>query len=63
MTRTQKPGEPARQSGQVEIIGPRGGRTGVERTTVKDKPLPPTPKQGQKYLIVDRTKNGAGRGK
>lgn len=62
MARTQKPGEPARNSGQVEIIGPRGGHTGKERTTTKGNPLPPTPKSGQTYKMVDRTKNGAGRG-
>ena len=40
------------------IIGPRGGNTGAERTVVKDEPLPPTPKPGQTYRIVDRTKTG-----
>jgi len=59
----QKPGEKAKQSAQVEIVGPRGGHTGQERTTVKGKPLPPTPKPGQRYEVSDRTKNGAGRGK
>ncbi|EEN83996.1 hypothetical protein ACH49M_31135 [Rhodococcus qingshengii] len=56
-----KPGTPAPRSGQVEIVGPRGGRTGDERTTVRGKPLPPTPKPGQGYILVDPTKNGAGR--
>lgn len=59
----QKPGEKAKQSGQYEIVGPRGGRTGEERTIVKDKPIPPTPKPGQGFKIVDPTKNGAGQGK
>jgi hypothetical protein len=58
----QKPGQPAKQSGQVAIVGPRGGATGKERTTVKGNPLPPTPKPGQKYVMVDPTKNGAGTG-
>ncbi|AII10784.1 hypothetical protein RR21198_1500 [Rhodococcus rhodochrous ATCC 21198] len=58
-----KPGSKAPASGQVEIVGPRGGRTGQERTTTKGNPLPPTPKSGQGYIVVDRTKNGAGRGK
>lgn len=61
MSQQQKPGQPAQRSGQVEIIGPRGGRTGEERTVVRDKPLPPTPQRGQRYLMVDPTKNGAGR--
>jgi len=55
-----KPGQKAPVSGQVEIVGPRGGRTGEERTTVRGNPLPPTPKPGQGYVVVDPTKNGAG---
>ena len=58
-----KPGTPAPNSGQVEIVGPRGGRTGEERTVIRDKPLPPTPQPGQGYIVVDRTRNGAGRGR
>jgi hypothetical protein len=56
-----KPGQKAPVSAQVEIVGPRGGRTGEERTTVRGNPLPPTPKPGQGYVVVDPTKNGAGR--
>ena len=56
-----KSGQKAPVSGQVEIVGPRGGRTGEERTTVRGNPLPPTPKAGQGYVVVDPTKNGAGR--
>lgn len=56
-----KPGEKASQSGQYEIVGPRGGRTGAERTVVKGEPLPPTPKPGQSYVMNDPTKNGAGK--
>lgn len=51
-----KPGERAPQSGQYEIVGPRGGRTGVERTVVDGKPLPPTLQPGQNYILVDPTK-------
>ncbi len=51
-----RPGRRAPESGQYGIIGPRGGKTGVERTVVKDEPLPPTPKPSQTYIIVDRTK-------
>ncbi|HGM9705427.1 TPA: hypothetical protein ACKRC9_003689 [Proteus mirabilis] len=56
-----KSGEKASRSGQYEIIGARGGRTGQERTVVKGEPLPPTPKKGQSYILVDPTKNGSGR--
>jgi len=53
----KKPGEKADTSGQYEIIGPRGGRTGKEVTVVKGEPLPPTPKPGETYKIVDKTKH------
>jgi hypothetical protein len=55
------PGTKAPVSAQYEIVGPRGGRTGAERTVVKGETLPPTPKAGETYRIADRTKNGAGR--
>jgi hypothetical protein len=61
MPNSFKPGEKAPRSGQVEIVGPRGGRTGEERTVVKKEPMPPTPTSGQSYVYVDLTKNGAGR--
>lgn len=52
-----KPGTPAKVSGQYEQVGPRGGRTGHEVTTVKGKPLPPTSKSGMGYVLVDPTKH------
>ena len=57
------PGTPAPASAQVEIVGPRGGRTGIERTVIRGKPLPPTPNPGETYRVVDRTNNGAGKPK
>ena len=63
MQNTFKPGEKANRSGQYEIIGPRGGHTGVERTVVKHEPFPPTRKPGEQFRLVDPTKNGAGRKK
>jgi hypothetical protein len=56
-----KPGTSAPRSGQYEIVGPRGGGTGQERTVVRNEPLPPTPKPKMGYKLVDATKNGAGR--
>lgn len=56
-----KPGEQTSRSGQYEIVGPRGGRTGEERTLVRGNTAPPTPKPGQAYQMVDPTKNGSGR--
>lgn len=60
--RVLKPGEKAPNSGQYEIVGPRGGGTGKERTVVKGEPLPPTPEKGQGYIISDPTKNKSGKG-
>jgi hypothetical protein len=55
--KTYKPGDRAPRSGQYEIIGPRGGHTGKERTVVKDEPLPPPPGKAMKYRLVDPTKH------
>jgi hypothetical protein len=53
-----KPGHIAPRSGQYEITGPRGGQAGEgERTVTKGEPLPPTPKPGQVYKLVDQTKH------
>jgi hypothetical protein len=54
--KTYKPGERAPRSGQYEIVGPRGGKTGIERTVVSGEPLPPTLQPGQQYVLVDPTK-------
>lgn len=56
MSKTIKPGEHAKVSGQYAIVGSRGGNTGVERTVVKGEPLPPPLQAGQSYKLVDRTK-------
>jgi len=52
-----RPGEKATRSGQYGIEGPRGGDTGKERTVTRGEPFPPTPKPGQKYVLVDPTKH------
>ena len=52
-----RPGNETPQSGQYEVVGPRGGRTGSEVTSVQGKPLPPTPSSGQGYILVDPTKH------
>ena len=58
---TLRPGIVARRSGQYQQIGPRGGR-GKEVTVTRGEPLPPTPKPGMSYTLVDPTKNKSGRG-
>jgi len=56
------PGQIAPMSGQYEIVGPRGGTlNGRERTVVKNEPMPPTPKSGQRYVMVDPTNNKSGK--
>lgn len=52
-----KPGQKAPRSGQYEIVGPRGGKTGVERTVVRGEPLPPSESKGQKFRVTDPTKH------
>lgn len=52
MAKTLKPGTPAPRSGQY-----RNNRTGTEVTGVRGNPLPPTPKPGQGYKLVDPTKH------
>lgn len=57
MSKTLKPGQTAPKSGQYAQIGPRGGNTGNERTVTRGEPLPPTPKPGMSYRLVDPTKH------
>jgi hypothetical protein len=54
---TNKPGQKATTSGQYGIIGPKGGKTGTEATVAKGETLPPTPKPGQGFVLVDKTKH------
>ena len=51
------PGQIAKISGQYEIIGQKGGKTGEERTVTRGEPFPPTPKADQHYKLVDPTKH------
>jgi hypothetical protein len=53
-----KSGQEAPKSGQYEIVGPRGGRTGEERTVTKGESLPPTPEKNMGFILVDETKHG-----
>lgn len=52
-----KPGQKAPDSGQYQIVGPKGGPKGGEVTVVKGKPFPPTPQPGQGFTLVDPTKH------
>lgn len=57
-----RPGQTAPKSGQYQQIGPRGGE-GKEVTVTLGEPMPPTPKLGMTYNLVDPTKNKSGQGK
>lgn len=52
MSNKLTPGTPAPKSGQY-----KNPNTGTEITGVKGKPLPPTPRPGQGYVLVDLTKH------
>ena len=52
-----KPGTPAPKSGQYGVVGPKGGDLHREITSTEGKPLPPTPKPGQGYILNDPTKH------
>jgi YjzC-like protein len=58
---TYRPGQTAPKSGQYREIGPRGG-LGKEVTVPKGSTLPPTPRPGVEYKIVDPTDNKSGKG-
>lgn len=47
-----KPGQEVPTSGQYKNTS-----TGTEVTSVKGERLPPTPKSGQNYVLVDKTKH------
>lgn len=50
------PGTPAPRSGQY-----RNNSTRTEVTGTRGNPLPPTPKPGQNYTLVDPTKHKSGK--
>ena len=52
-----RPGQTAPTSGQYALLGPRGGNTGREFTVVKGEPLPPSPKPGMMFKLVDPTRH------
>ncbi len=56
-----KPGQKAPISGQYLVVGPRGGKTNKEVTSIKGKILPPTTQTGQTYIPVDPTRNKSGK--
>lgn len=57
MKRNFKSGQIAQHSGQYGIVGPRGGKTGLEVTVTKGEPFPPTQKSGMTFVLNDLTKH------
>lgn len=57
----QRPGQITPTSGQYQIVGPKGRNTGIEITSVEGNRLPPTPKPGQSYVLVDIIKHKDGK--
>lgn len=52
MAKSLPPGTPAPHSGQYR---PKSG--GTEVTSIEGRPLPPTPKSGDGWVLVDQTKH------
>lgn len=52
-----RPGDRTPVSGQYPVVGPRGGKTGREVTSVEGRPLPPTQRSGETYGKPDATKH------
>ncbi|MDR3591565.1 MAG: hypothetical protein P4N41_18065 [Negativicutes bacterium] len=57
MSKGLPPGTPAPASGIYGVVGPHGGKTPFEVTSTKDKPLPPTQKPGQTYILDEKAKH------
>jgi site-specific DNA recombinase len=49
------------QSPRLRANNTRTETPAEERTVVRNEPLPPTPKPGMGYKLVDPTNNGSGR--
>jgi hypothetical protein len=52
-----KPGTKSPVSGTGNIVGPRGGKTGLQTTVIENKPVPPTQKPGQTVVVPKPTKH------
>ncbi len=52
MSKVYKPGQPAPASAIYNTVGPRGGKTGEQVVSTASKPLPPTQRPGQGYVVA-----------
>lgn len=62
-TKTFRSGMISPFSGEAEVIGSRGGHTGHEVTVDRGERFPPTPEEGQSFIVSRRAHNKAGRGR
>ena len=46
------PGAATPRSGIYEQVGPRGGRTGKQIASTRNKPLPPTESPGRRWTLI-----------
>jgi len=53
--RTYHPGEIVQNSGQMNLVGARGGQYDYQVTVTKGEPTPPTPKPNMSYKLTDLT--------
>ena len=53
MGKILKPGQATPQSGIYDMVGPRGGTTGEQVVSTHNKPLPPTQRPGQGYVLSE----------
>ena len=60
-TKGLKPGTRTPRSGIYEQVGPRGGKTGEQADSTKDKPLPPTDQPGGRWTLVVPAKHRSGK--
>lgn len=56
-----RPGSRSPVSGQLKVVGPRGGVSGKEITSIKGRTLPPSPAPGVTYKVTDPTNNKSGK--
>ena len=57
MKKTVSPGQKVDISGQYKIKNTNGKLSKTEVTLVSGKTTPPTPKSGQKMVLIDKTKH------
>ncbi|MCD6361451.1 MAG: hypothetical protein J7M38_11395 [Armatimonadetes bacterium] len=63
MSEKLRAGQPAPRAGHYEIIARNGRPTGQFRRALQGRPLPPTPRAGQRYEFSGTRRPGRRNGK